>query len=90
ISDAPGHVIANQLLALPDDQRASACLQLVMKHVENVFFNPDWFQALGDKQKVRLNQLASDGLDVMGSVPSMPVLLDIEFQLPASARSFEV
>ncbi len=90
ISDAPGHVIANQLLALPDDQRASACLQLVMKHVENVFFNPDWFQALGDKQKVRLNQLASDGIDVMGSVPSMPVLLDVEFQLPASARSFEV
>lgn len=90
INDAPGHVIADQLLALPDEQRASACLQFVMKHVENVFFNPDWFHALGDKQKEQLNQLASDGLDLMGSVPSLPVLWDLDFQLPASAKSFQV
>jgi len=90
IDDAPGHVIADQLLALPDDQRALACLQFVMKYVENVFFNPDWFQALDVKQRERLSQLAADGLDPMGSVPSMPVHLDVDFQLPASARSFQV
>ncbi|WP_245595068.1 hypothetical protein [Leisingera daeponensis] len=90
ITDAPGYVIAEQLLALPDDQRASACLQFVMKHVENVFFDPDWFQGLDGKQKERLNQLASDGLDVMGSVPSMPVHFDVDFPLPASAGSFQV
>lgn len=88
IDDAPGNVIADQLLALPDDQRASACLQFVMKYVENVFFNPDWFQALNDKQRGRLNLLAADGLDPMGRVPSMPVQLDVDFQLPASSRSF--
>lgn len=75
--EAPGHVIAEQLMALPDDQRASACLQFVMKHVENVFFSPDWFHSLNDKQRERLNQLAADGLDPMGSVPSMPVQLDL-------------
>lgn len=90
IDEAPGYVIAEQLLSLPDDQRASACLQLVMKHVENVFFNPDWFHALSDKPKDRLNQLAADGVDAMGSVPSMPFDLDINFQLPTSARSFHV
>ena len=87
---APGHVIAKQLMALPDDQRASACLQLVVKHVENVFFNPDWFQALSDKQRKQLNRLAADGIDAMGSVASMPINLDVDFQLPASVRSFQV
>lgn len=88
--DAPGSVIAEQLLALPYDQLASAVLQFVMKHVENVFFNPDWFQALNDKQRKWLNQLAADGLDAMGGVPSLAVKLDIDFQLPTSTRSFYV
>lgn len=90
IEDAPGHVIAEQLMALPDNQRASACLQFVMKHVENVFFNPDWFQALSYKQKEQLNRLAADGIDLMGSIPSMPVDLNMDFQLPMSERSFYV
>ena len=90
IDDAPGHIIAEQLMALPDDQRASACLQFVMKHVENVFFDPDWFQALNDEKRERLNNLAADGLDLMGSVPSMPVQLYVYFKLPVSVRSFHV
>lgn len=88
--DAPGFVIAEQLMALPDDQQASAFLQFVMKHVENIFFNPGWFQALNNKQREWLDQLAADGIDLMGSVPSMPVNLDVNFQLPISARSFHV
>lgn len=88
IDGAPGKVIADQLEELPDESRASACLQFVMKHVENVFFNPDWFGALDEKQKERLDQLAADGIDPMGSVPSMPVRLDVDFRLPRSMRSF--
>lgn len=90
IDGAPGRVIADQLMALPDGQIASALLQFVMKHVENVFFNPDWFQTLSDNHKERLNQLAADGLDPMGSVPAVPVRLDIDFQLPAAARPIHV
>lgn len=90
IADARGRVIADQLMALPDDQLASGCLQFVMKHVENVFFNPDWFQALKNEQKELLSQLAADGLDPMGSPPSMPVNLEVYFPLPASTRSFHV
>jgi hypothetical protein len=77
-------------MALRDDQLASACLQFVMKHVENVFFNPDWFQALNDEQREQLDQLAASGTDLMGIVPSMPVSLDIDFQLPTSVRSFQL
>lgn len=90
IDDAPGHVIAKQLMALPNDQRASACLQFVVKHIENVFFNPDWFQALSDKQRKWLDQLAADGIDVMGSVASMPLKLDMDFQLPTSVISIQI
>lgn len=88
--DAPGKVIAEQLWAVRDEERASACLQLVVKHVENVFFNPDWFNALDEKQTERLNRLAADGLDPMGSVPSMPIRLDVDFQLPLSVKSIRV
>lgn len=90
IEGAPGKVIATQLDELPDEQQAAACLQFVIKHVENVFFNPDWFEALGKKQKECLNQLVSDGLDSMGSVPSRAVRLDVDFHLPRSLRSFQV
>tara|TARA_R110002126_G_scaffold184665_1_gene333081 strand:+ start:78 stop:266 length:189 start_codon:yes stop_codon:yes gene_type:complete len=61
-----------------------------MKHVENVFFDPDWFQSLNDKTREQLNQLAADGTDTMGSPPSLPVQLDLDIQLPALARSFHV
>jgi len=90
IESAPGKVIAEQIMALPNDQLASACLQFVMKHVENIFFNPDWFQGFNEKQRERLNQLAADGVDSMGSVPSIPVRLDVDFRLPTALRSFQV
>lgn len=90
IDEAPGHVIAEQLAALPDDQRASACLQFVMKHVENVFFNPDWFQALNKGQKEWLSKLAADGLDAMGNAPSLLIDSHIDFPLPISTKSFRV
>jgi SEC-C motif len=90
IEGAPGKIIAEQVKVLPDDQQASACLQFVMKHVENIFFNPDWFQDLNDKQREQLNQLAADGVDSMGSVPSIPVRLEVDFGLPTALRSFQV
>jgi hypothetical protein len=85
---APGKIIGEQIKALPDDQKASACLQLVMKHVENIYFNPDWFQALDDKQREMLNQLANDGID--GTPPSESVRLDFDFGLSNSVTSFQV
>lgn len=90
IDRAPGHVIAEQLMDLSDDKRASACLQFVMKNVENVFFNPDWFDSLNHKQREQLDQLAADGADMMGSIPSITVHLDLDFQLPPSVRFFQV
>lgn len=90
IDGAPGKVIAEQIKALPQGQQASACLQMVTKHVENVFFNPDWLQSLDDKPRLQLDNLAADGLDSMGSVPSTPVRLDVNFQLPAASKSFQI
>jgi SEC-C motif-containing protein len=90
IDFAPGKVIAEQIKAMPLDQQASACLQMVMKHVENIFFNPDWFQGLGDKQRSQLDRLAADGIDLMGSVPSMPVQLDVDFQLPTTSKLLQI
>lgn len=87
---APGKVIAEQIKALPDNQQASACLQIVMKHVNNIFFNPDWLKGLNFKQRKLMNQLAADGCDGMGSPPSEPVRLDIDFGLPKSLTSFQV
>ena len=90
IESAPGKVIAEQIMALPNDQLASACLQFVMKHVENIFFNSDWFHSFNEKQRERLNQLAADGVDSMGSVPSIPIRLDVDFRLVTALRSFQV
>ena len=61
-----------------------------MKHVENVFFSPTWVQSLGLVQKEQLNKLAEDGLDVMGSPPSVPAQLNMDFQLPTTTRTFRV
>ena len=70
INDAPGMVIAEQIKALPSDKQASACFQVVMKHVENIFFNPDWFQrSLSEKERNVLYKLASDGLDFLELFP---------------------
>jgi len=89
IDCAPGKVIADQIKALPAEQQASACLQIVAKHVENIFFNPDWFQSLGDEQKEQLNHLATDGVDIMGSVPPSFIRLEIDFPLPIALRTFQ-
>lgn len=88
--NAPGRVIADQLLAQPDEHLASVCLEFVMKHIENIFFNPDWFAFLNAKQRGNLDRLAADGLDPMGSVPSKLVGLNTEFQLPPKVRYFAV
>ena len=87
IDKAPGMVIAKQIKDLPTEKQTSACLQMVMKHVENIFFNPDWFQKkLTDKQRNILFKLASDGLD--GSIPSEVIDLNMSFHLPQASRIF--
>lgn len=90
IDNAPGKVIANQLIELPDEQRASACLQFVTKHVENIFFSEDWFQSLEEYKREFISHLAADGLDPLGMAPSVPIRLDMDFQLPHSVRALTV
>lgn len=87
---APGSVIAEQLVTLPSDQLASVLLQFVLKHIENVFFNPNWFQGLNDAQRKWLDQLAADGLGSMGGVPALALDPWIEFPLPTLTGSFYV
>lgn len=85
--NAPGALIADQIAALPTDQQAAACLQFVTKHVENIFFDPDWFEGLDQKQREILDRLAMDGVDAMGSPPSLPISFNETFQLPSVTRS---
>lgn len=90
IDDAPGMVIAQQLMRLSDEHLASACLQFIMKHIENVFFNPDWFEALSEDSKNHLKQLATYGIDPTGAAPNTPIRLDLDFGLPLSVKRFSV
>ncbi|WP_299146684.1 hypothetical protein [uncultured Tateyamaria sp.] len=86
--NAPGLRIAEQLLAQSNDQLASVFLQFAVKHVEDVFFEQDWFYGLDAEARVRLDQLAADGIDPMGSVPSVPVESGLDLQLPRCSGSF--
>ncbi|MFV1528953.1 MULTISPECIES: SEC-C domain-containing protein [unclassified Phaeobacter] len=90
IDGAPGKVIADQIRALPADQQASACLQLAAKHMENVFYNPNWFEGLDDSPKKQLQLLAASGMDFAASVPSEPIRLDVDFQLATASKSFQI
>lgn len=88
IDKAPGKIIAEQINNLPSDQQASACLQIATKHLENIFFDPRWFESLAREQREQLLWLASDGLDIMGSAPSSTIRLKMNFHLPLSLKSF--
>jgi hypothetical protein len=84
--DAAGKIIANQIAEMPMEQISAICLQLVVKHVENIFFNPDWFTSLADNQRNLLDRLAHSGLDFLGSPPTEPIRPDISFALPKAAE----
>ena len=79
---APGKVIADQLMSLPVETQVEAFLQLAVKHVENVFFSPQWFADLTANQRWQLNLLAASGLDAMGSVPNAAIRTGLDFELP--------
>ncbi|MDX8519000.1 hypothetical protein [Mesorhizobium dulcispinae] len=89
-NDAPGQVIANQIHNLPKNQQAMACLQFSVKHVENVFYEPTWFEALSTSQRRQLDILAASGVDVFGSVPAAQIDLSLNFDLPNATRVFIV
>lgn len=84
--DAPGKVIADQICMLPKKQQASACLQLSVKHVENIFYSPDWFDALDETELKQLYALAFSGVDAIGSVPTARINLDLTFGLTDNSR----
>lgn len=85
--NAPGEVIAKQVESLPNNQRVDACFQFVAKHVENIFYNPDWFEALSERQRKHIDCLAEDGVDILGSLPSVSIDLNLAFKLPSVLRS---
>ncbi|WIV50368.1 SEC-C domain-containing protein [Marivivens sp. LCG002] len=84
IEGAPGRIVAEQISMLPSEEQASAVLQFVVKHIENIFFNPDWYRDLEETHKKHLQYLAEDGLDFMGSPPSALIRREIGFDLPPS------
>ncbi|MEO9340457.1 SEC-C domain-containing protein [Mesorhizobium sp. SB112] len=84
--DAPGKVIADQICMLPKTQQSSACLQLSVKHVENIFYSPVWFDSLNETELEQLYMLASSGVDTMGSVPDARINLDLKFGLTDNSR----
>jgi hypothetical protein len=90
IVNAPGRTIAKQIDALPRHEQATACLQMVMKHVENTFFNPDWFNALCGDERKQMDRLAISGVDPFGAPPSAPILMNLAFELPSVVRSLYV
>ncbi|AXY23286.1 SEC-C motif protein [Komagataeibacter saccharivorans] len=85
--DAPGKVIADQIDVLSGDQKANLCLQFVVKHVENIFFNPIWFHGLNQEQRGLLESLAFSGCDNLGAPPTVVLRPDIEFALPQATNS---
>ena len=87
---APGKLIAEQLGKIEKDYLASVLLQFALKHIENVFFSPDWFEELTQAQKKRFAAFAADGTDFMGSVPEMRIDFHYPLPLPRLFRSFRV
>lgn len=85
--EAPGSVIADQIDVLSGDWKASVCLQFVVKHVENIFFNPTWFEGLNQGQRALLDSLAFSGVDNLGAPPAVALKPDIQFVLPQATRS---
>lgn len=82
VSGAPGCKIAEQICKLSPDQQGSALLQLALKHIENVFFNPSWFDGLAKTSKSQLRSLVESGMDFLGSPPDASINLQLEFGLP--------
>ena len=86
-SDAPGKDIAAQIDELSEDQKAKFCLQFVVKHIENIFFDPAWFKGLNQGQRDLIDSLAFDGVDGLGAPPNVALKPDIEFDLPQAMCS---
>lgn len=82
IGVAPGEIIAQQLRRLPIAQQASAILQFSIKHIENIFYDPEWFNLLSVDHRTQIDMLAATGVDTIGSVPNAAINLGLSFGLP--------
>lgn len=87
---APGKLIADQIESLAGAQQASACLQIIAKHIENIFYRPSWFNALDPKLRRQLDLLTFSGCDFVGSVPSVAIDLSLGFILPNANGAYRV
>lgn len=87
---APGRIIADQIRGLPNEKLAEGFLQFATKHIENIFYSPEWFEELSFEQKSQLDLLAASGIDSLGSPPDASINSDsdLDFDLPCAVRSF--
>lgn len=65
-------------------------MQFAVKHIENVFYNPVWFEALRHDQRKQLDTLAASGMDSKGSPPTAPIHLSGDFSLPCALSTYYV
>ena len=88
VDPAPGQIIADQITSLPATTQLNALLQFAVKHAENVFFSPAWFEALPVAERTFLDSLAADGLAEMGITPKVPLRVELNFNLPPSRAAY--
>jgi SEC-C motif len=88
IENAPGSIIAKQICELPGNKQAEIILQYAVKHIENVFYAPSWFEDLSFLQRRQLDKLAASGIDILGSVPDDDIHFGLGFLLPTTTQVF--
>ena len=87
-NDAPGKIIAEQIKNLSLDQQPETILLTVLESMENVFFNPDWIDALNSNQRELLNSLVASRLDMTSCIPFPLINSNAAFDLPNVERIF--
>lgn len=65
-------------------------LQYILKHLENIYFNPSWVEGLNKNQKDKMDNLVMSGVDALGSTPDADIDPNFDFNLPNPSRIFEV
>lgn len=83
--NSPGDIISNQISNIPKEKLASICLQFFQKHLENIFYNPNWFNSLSDSNKSLISRLVQSGVDLYGSIPDAKLDFQNNLNLPSAS-----
>ena len=87
VINATGEILANSIRRLPNDEIATACLQLAMYNRDNVYFRPSWFNSLGQRQKDKLTALTSIQ-PIMGVQSDQKIDMNVLYPLPEAKTSY--